>query len=221
METINLEVTQGVYSTAKAAREADRVPIVYYGNGVKNQNFSADYQEFRRAYKKGGRSTIMHLVTENKKEYAALIHDMQYDPVTDQVIHVDMLAIDLNKPIHTQIPLVFTGIAPAVKELSGVLVHNKDKVAIECLPKNLVHEIEVDISSLADFHSSITVGDIIVPETIKILDALDINVVSVSAPRAAVEEEEETVSDEEGEAEEGEKDDKKEEKGEEGGEKKE
>ncbi|PIZ71490.1 50S ribosomal protein L25 [Candidatus Peregrinibacteria bacterium CG_4_10_14_0_2_um_filter_43_11] len=215
MESITLEVTQGVYKTAKEAREAGRVPIVYYGKGIENANFSADYQEFRRAYKKGGKSTIINFIDENKQEFPVLIHEVQYHPVTDEFLHIDVMAVNMDKAIHTEIPLVFFGEAPAIKDLGGVLTHNKDVIAVKCLPKDLVHEIQVDISPLIDFHSSITVGDIKAPQGIEILDVAGINVIGVSAPRA---EEEAVVAPAPAEGEEGEKpaegeaDEKKEEK---------
>jgi large subunit ribosomal protein L25 len=188
METIALDVTEGAYGTSKEARQAGRIPLVYYGKGVENRNFSVDYQDFRRAYNKGGRSTIMTLATENKEEFPILIQDIQYEPISDQMMHVDVMAVDMSKKIRTKIPLVLTGAAPAVKELGGILVQNKNKVEVECLPGDLIHQIEVDIAPLIDFHASITVGDLNVPETIKILDAEDINVATVSAPKEIEEE---------------------------------
>lgn len=220
MEKITLEVTEGIYDTAKAAREADRIPMAYYGKGIENHGFSVDYQDFRRAYEKGGRSTIMYFVNEKGNEFPVLVQDIQYDPMTDKMIHVDVLAIDLTKPIRTSIPLVLTGVAPAVKELSGILVQSKKQVEVECLPNDLVHEINVDITTLIDFNTSLTVGDIQVPDTIKILDAPDINVATVSMPKEEVIEEVAPAGGEEGE-EVAEGEEKKEGEGEESGEAKE
>ena len=188
MEKIILEVTQGVYKTAKDARKAGRVPMIYYGKGVTPVNFSADYQDFRRIFKKAGRSAIVTISNEDKKEFNVLIHEIQYEPISDDMMHVDLIAVDMNKPITTEIPLLFTGISPAVKDLGGVFVQNKNKVQVECLPKDLVREIEVDISSLVDFHSAIAVKDIKAPNGIKVLDNGSINVATVAAPRAEVEE---------------------------------
>jgi large subunit ribosomal protein L25 len=198
MDQITLQVTQSMYPTAKEARVAGRIPMAYYGKGIGNRGFSADYQEFRRAYLRGGKSTILKFVNEKKEEFPVLVHDIQYHPVTDEYLHVDVMAVNMNKSITTEIPLVFVGESPAVKEEGGILMHNKDKVSVECLPSDLVHEIEVDISSLVDFHTSITVGDVKAPDGITITDAPDINVATVAQPRA--EEEPETVP---GEGEEG------------------
>lgn len=210
MEKYEIEVTQGVYKTAKEARQADRIPMIYYGKGVEPVNFSADYQDFRRTYNQAGKSAIITLINEEKKEFPVLVHEIQYDPVSDNMIHIDLMAVDLTKKISTEVPLVFTGVAPAVKEEGGIFVTGKDKVIVECMAKDLVQEIEVDISSLVDFHTSITIGDIKVPEGITILDAEDINIATVSAPR--VEEEPETTT-EEAEGEEAEGEEKKEEEG--------
>lgn len=189
MEKIILDVTEGVYATAKEARQAGRVPMAYYGKGVDNHGFSVDYQDFRRAYNKGGRSTIMYFKNEKGEEFPILVQDIQYEPISDNMLHVDVMAVDLKKPIRTKVPIVLTGTAPAVKELGGILMQNKNNVEVECLPNDLISSIEVDVEPLVDFHASITIGDIKVPDTIKVLDAEDINVATVSAPRAAVEEE--------------------------------
>jgi len=188
MEKIILDVTQGMYATAKDARKAGRIPMIYYGKDVKPVNFSAEYQEFRRVFNKAGRSAIVTITNESKKEFNVLVHEIQYDPVSDQMIHVDLIAVDMNKTITTEIPLVFKGVSPAVKDLGGIFVHNKDKIEVECLPKDLVREIEVDISSLVDFHTAIAIKDIKVPNGIKILDNPNINVATVTASRIEVEE---------------------------------
>lgn len=196
MEAITIEVAQGKYASSKEARRDGQIPMVYYSKDVKPMHFTTEYQDFRRAYKKAGKSTIITLV-EGKEEYAALAHEIQYHPVTDDIIHVDLMAIKKGQKISTEIPLIFIGEAPAVRELSGTFMSNKDVVSIECLPKDLPHEIEVDISSLVDFHVSLTVGDIKVGEEITILDAPEISIATVIAPRA--EEEEPVVAEGEGE----------------------
>ncbi|MDH5596525.1 MAG: 50S ribosomal protein L25 [Candidatus Peregrinibacteria bacterium] len=183
MEAITIEVSKGRFDSAKEARRAGEVPMVYYAKEVEPIQFTANYQDFRRAYRKAGKSTIITLVDETNEEYPVIVHEVQYGPVSDEIIHVDLKAIKKGQKIQTEIPLVFVGESAAVRELGGTLMHSKDKVAIECLPKDLPHEIEVDISPLTDFHASLTVGDIKVSEEIAILDAEDISIATVIAPR--------------------------------------
>jgi large subunit ribosomal protein L25 len=189
MDTITLNVTETSYATAKLARKANRIPVAYYAKGVTNRSFSMDYQEFRKAYDKGGRSTIITFVNEKKEQIPVIVHEIQYDPVSDRVIHVDVKAVDMNKPIRTKIPLRLVGISPAVRDLGGVLVQSKNAIEVECLPKDLIHEVSLDVSSIADFHTSLKIKDIQFPSAIKVLDSLDIAVATAAAPRPTEEEE--------------------------------
>ncbi len=197
MDPITIEVSKGMYATSKEARKNGRIPIVYYSKEIEATNFSADYQEFRRAYNKAGKSSIITLIDENKEEYEAIAHELQYHPVTDDIMHVDLMAIKKGQKMTTEVPIKFIGESIAIREMSGIFMSGKDTVNIECLPKDLPHEIEVDISPLVNFNTSLTVGDIKVGEEITILDAEDINIATVSAPRT---EEEEPVAEGEGEA---------------------
>ena len=109
-------------------------------------HFSVDYQDFRRAYKKAGRSAIITLIDESKNEYQALTHELQYHPVTDDIIHVDMMAIKKGQQIETEVPIVFVGESPAVRELGGILVRNKDQVC-PCAFCESFHEDDPGCSS--------------------------------------------------------------------------
>ena len=189
MDTITLNVTETSYATAKDARKDDRIPVAYYAKGVKNRSFSLKYQEFKKAYDKGGRTTILTFVNEKKEEMPCIVHEIQYHPITDQIIHVDVMAVDMNKKIHTKIPVRLIGISPAVRDLAGILVQSKNAVEVECLPKDLVREFTLDVSAIADFHTSLKIKDIQMPAGIKSLDNVDIAVATVSAPRPTEEEE--------------------------------
>ena len=183
MESIIIQVAEGKYDSSKEARKNGQIPMVYYAKGVEPKHFTTEYQDFRRAYKKAGKSTIITMHDEKGEDYQVLVHEIQYNPVTDEIMHIDLKAIKKGQKITTQVPLVFIGESPAVREDGGIFTSGKDHVEIECLPKDLPHEIEVDISPLIDFHTSLTIADIKVPEGITILDAEDINIASVSAPR--------------------------------------
>ena len=189
MDTISLNVTETSYATAKDARKDDRIPVAYYAKGVKNRSFSLSYQDFQKAYKKGGRTTIMTFVNEKKEEMPCIVHEIQYHPVTDRVIHVDVMAVDMNKKIRTKVPVRLVGISPAVRDLGGILVLSKSAIEIECLPKDLVNEFVLDVSAIADFHTSLKIKDIQMPAGIKSLDNVGISVATVSAPRPTEEEE--------------------------------
>jgi large subunit ribosomal protein L25 len=189
MDTITLNVTETSYATAKDARKDDRIPVAYYAKGVTNRSFSMNYQEFRKAYEKGGRTTIITFVNEKKEEIPCIVHEIQYHPVSDRMIHVDVMAVDMNKKIRTKVPVKLVGISPAVRDLGGILVLSKGAIEIECLPKDLVREFVLDVSAIVDFHTSLKIKDIQMPAGIKSLDNVGISVATVSAPRPTEEEE--------------------------------
>jgi len=195
MDTIVLEAQ--VRDTAvkpNHLRAESRLPAAYYGKGVDNLHIHLDYQDFRRAYEKGGSNTVLDLTLDGKV-LKALVHELQYDPVTDMFTHIDFIAVDMNKEVSTTIPLVFVGTAPAVKELGGTLMENRHEVHVTCLAKDLIHEIEVDLSGLVDFHSALHVSDLVVPDTVTITDEPELTIATVAAPKSAEEIEAEEAAD--------------------------
>lgn len=154
---------------AKAVRQRSRIPAVYYGHGKKNLSLSLDYQTFRKTFDKAGESTVVELSIDGQK-VPVLIYDVQYNPVTDRISHVDFYHVDMEKEVTTKVPVKLVGMAPAVKNLGGILTTHKHEITIRCLPKYLIHSVEVDVSSLEDFHSSIHVKSLKVSPEVKILD---------------------------------------------------
>lgn len=167
----------------KALRGEGLIPAIYYGKGQTNMMLQMPYQVFRKVYAKAGENTIIELGVGGKK-MPVLVHDVQFDAVTDDITHVDFIFVDMNKEVITSVKVIALGIAPAVKNMSGVLDIQKHEIKIKCLPKNLIHSIEVDVTPLVDFHTSVRVKDLKVPSTITILDNAEDTVVTVSPPRA-------------------------------------
>ncbi|PIQ77274.1 50S ribosomal protein L25 [Candidatus Peregrinibacteria bacterium CG11_big_fil_rev_8_21_14_0_20_46_8] len=188
-EDIVLELEQrDLQQKAKRLRSKSRIPAVYYGQGQKNMHLTADYQTFRKLYEKAGSSTVIQLSVDGKK-YPVLVHDVDYDAVTDQIAHIDFKHVDMNKEVTAEIKIEIIGVAPAVKNLGGTLEVNKHSLEIKCLPKDLIHSIQVDVSGLEELNSSIHVQDLKVPSTVEILAEPEETVVKVSVPRQEVEEE--------------------------------
>lgn len=188
METITLEVkSRNADLSANDLRREGAIPCVFYGLKQENKNFAVDYQTFRRVFDKAGGNTVIELDVDGKEKINVLVHDLQYDPVTDKFTHVDFKFVDLNKEVTTDVPLVATGESKAVRELGGTL-QTKDTITVKCIAKIIPHEIEFDITPLEDFHSSIHVKDLKLPEGVEILDDPELSIASVTAPRAEEEE---------------------------------
>lgn len=179
---------------AKVLRRKNLIPAEYYGRNVENMSLQVGYQDFRRLYKKAGSNTVIDLEVEGKGMKNVLIHNVEVHPVTDQYIHIEFINVRMDQEVNTNIPVRLEGTAPAVKELGGTLIQNLDEVEVTCLPKDLVHEIVVNIESLVDFNSSITVADLKVPAGITIVNEPDASIAYVTQPQ------EEEVAPVEGEA---------------------
>jgi large subunit ribosomal protein L25 len=164
------------------------IPAVVYGVRVENTMISVSTAPFEKILKIAGESSTILLEIqgdEAKKELSTkidvLIHDMQVDPVKGFPIHIDFLAIDMNKPVEVTIPIEFTGVAPAEKEGFGNLVKVMHEIEIEALPKDLPHNVVVDISKLLVLDAQIHVKDIVLPKGVKMITDLD-EVVVLIAP---------------------------------------
>lgn len=185
-----LEVTPRERSEKAAhIRKDGWIPAELYGNGVDNTSLKVEYQTFRKLYRKAGENTVLELhIGEGKKKANVLVHHLDLDPVTDQIAHIDFINVKMDEEVHTHIPLKFVGTAPAVKDHGGVFNAISHEVEVKCLPKDLVHEIEVDITSLVELGSSIHYSDLAMPKGMTMLNTPEAAVAMVMAPKVEVEE---------------------------------
>lgn len=181
----------------KTIRAQGVTPGVLYGHGIENIMLSIPTKTLEKVYKQAGESTLLDLTVDGKDQRKVIIQDVQYDNVRGNIIHIDLHEVKMTEKLTTEIPLKFIGESKAVKESGGVFVANMDHLKVECLPGDLVHEIEVDISVLVDFESAVHIKDIKVPKGIELLDNADEVVAVVAPPRA---EEETPAAPAEGEA---------------------
>jgi len=189
MDKITLEAqTRDTAIKAKDLFAKGFVPANFYGKSVENQEFQVEYQALKKAYKQAGGNTIIELKVDGKKILNVLVHDVQYDPLTDVLRHVDFINVRMDQEIHAEIPIKFVGISLAVKDEGGTLTSNIDTIKVKCLPKDLVHVLEVSIEPLVNFHTSIRVKDVIIPNGITVLTSPDEVVATVVRPHEEKEE---------------------------------
>ncbi len=163
-------------------RKAGKIPAVLYGPKEKTVAITLDRAAFEKVWRAAGETTIIDLegVGETKE---ALIHQVDLHPVTDIPQHADFYVVEKGKKVQIDVPLVFVGEAPAVKNLGGTLMKSMYEIKVEALPKELPHEIEVDISKLVTFEDQIAIKDITVPNTVTVLANPDDTVASVAEPK--------------------------------------
>jgi large subunit ribosomal protein L25 len=166
----------------KALRATGVIPAVMYGHGFDSIALQLDEKQFIKVYNEAGTSSIVRLTIDGEI-FDTLIHEVDYDPVTDIPAHVDFLRIKKGEKITTEVPLEFVGECSVVKEMGGMLLTELDAIEIRCLPHDLISHIDVDVSVIKDFNEPLHVRDLKVPSTIEILTDLDIVVVTVAPPK--------------------------------------
>ncbi|MEI8061208.1 MAG: 50S ribosomal protein L25 [Candidatus Berkelbacteria bacterium] len=169
---------------AKFVRNEKKIPAVVYGNEFKNSSIAVDAKVFNKVFSEAGESALINLKIDVEPKVKVLVHDIQRNAVTGDIIHIDFYKVNMKEKIKTAIPIVEIGEAPAVIDLEGALINNRDEVEVECLPGDLIPEIEVDISVLKTFDDVIKVSDLKVPAGIEILDDMEEVVFLIQPPRS-------------------------------------
>jgi large subunit ribosomal protein L25 len=189
----------------RALKTRKQTPGVIYGGKFKNTVITINSKELRDLFHGAGHANLVDVKIEGEeKPVKAIIHDLQFNPVTDEITHIDFYAIDMNKKITTTVPLRFVGESEAIKTLGGMLITTKTELEIRCLPGDLIPFIEADISKLVELNDAIKVKDLNVPGSIEILAGEEATIAHAEEPRVQVIEEEVTPAEgEEAEGEEG------------------
>lgn len=170
-----------------AIRTGGMVPAVFYGAGKSTTHISVNQKEFDKVFKEAGESSTVSLTLGGEK-VDALIHEVQFDPLKGIPLHVDFLVVDMNKPIEVSIALEFVGVSPAVKSSLGTLVKVMHELGIKALPKDIPHNIEVDLSKLAELNDQVLVSDLKLPAGVTATAGPEEVVASLSAQVEEVEE---------------------------------
>lgn len=175
---------------AKDLLQSGLVPGIVYGHGIENVAVQIAKKEFSKIFAEAGESSLLDLKIDGKDFGNVIIHDYQCDPLTGEVIHFDLHKVRMDEKITAHIEIVMVGESPAVKDFGGVLVVGHDSIEIKCLPKDLVHEIELDLSILKNIDDMVRVKDLKISDSIEVLSEEEDVLVSVEPPRSEAEMEE-------------------------------
>jgi large subunit ribosomal protein L25 len=158
---LTLEPREALGKANKRLRRDGIVPGVVYGKGEPSTNVQVDTKAFETLYRAAGRTSVVQLTLPGANAASsAFIKSVQRHPLSGQPLHVDYLIVNLTVEMEVDIPLVFTGEAPAVEETGGTLLHNLSSVRVKALPNNIPHEISVDVSTLVSLDVAIHVRDL-------------------------------------------------------------
>ena len=197
-EKLNVDIRkeQGT-SAARRTRLQNKVPAVVYHSGVEATPLSVDKISLNKALRTG--QMIFEVNVEDKDQFV-LVKEIQYHPVTDEIIHIDFQKVKEDEKISLEVAVRSSGEAQGVK-LGGLLVQMLNSVTIKCRPAEIPEFLEIDVTDM-EMNTNLFVRDITLPTDVEMLTADDIAVVSVQEPKEEKEEEvvDETESEEADEA---------------------
>lgn len=190
---MNLKV-QNREVTGKKVRFLRReglIPVVVYGKSLSEPlHLTCDRIEFIKLYKKIGVSTPLTLKGDGV-EQMVLINDMQLDPVSDMLLHVDFIAIKKGEKVSTEVAVILDGEAPIEKTGEYAIQLLKDTINIEAIPSKLPKEIIVDISKIENADTVIHISDLTLADGVELQEDAEQALVTVSKLGGGATEEEE------------------------------
>ena len=175
-------------SKARSLRRDGMVPGIYYFRGEQNVNLQIEKKKLYHAMSSG--QHVFEVEMNGATQYVT-IKGIQYHPVTDEVLHIDLMQVNMTEKMKFTIPISLEGEAEGVKE-GGVLSQILTSIEVNCLPTSVPDNILVDISDM-ELNSNMTVGDIVdIPKDVEILSEFESTIVTLNPPK----EEEEPVVEE-------------------------
>jgi large subunit ribosomal protein L25 len=187
-EVVTARPREGKFNknAARRVRFAGKIPAVLYGSGHEPVAIEVDPKQISRIlFSETGHNTIFDVEVSGQPTAKAMIVDWQREPIKDQLIHIDLKRIALDKTLRVSVRVKLLGIAAGVKNSGGILDQVLREVEIECLPADIPSNIGVDVSKLELFQS-LRVSDLPHSEKIKYLNAEDATVAHVVSIREEV-----------------------------------
>ena len=170
-------------SAARRTRLQNKVPAVVYHSGIEAIPLSVDKTSLNKALRTG--QMIFEVDVEDKNQFV-LVKEIQYHPVTDEIIHIDFQKVKEDEKISLEVAVRSSGEAQGVK-LGGLLVQMLNSVTIKCKPAEIPEFLEIDVTDM-EMNTNLFVKDITLPTDVEMLTAEDIAVVSVQEPKQEKEE---------------------------------
>jgi large subunit ribosomal protein L25 len=187
-------------AASRRLRGTGKVPVVLYGRGAEPAPLTVDWRDLRAALTTDKGLNALITVSVDGTETKAIVKEMQRHPVRRDVLHVDFLAVDVDKPIATDVPIVLEGEPLKVLREQGVVEQALNAIVVHAKPDAIPGHLSIDVSDLEIGHT-ITVADLVLPEGVTTDADPEETIVTAKLTSLALAEEEEG---EEGEGEEGE-----------------
>ncbi len=175
-------------------RKNGLIPAILYGHGEETINISIPEKEFcHLLQKEKGENIIIGIELPGDKIKKTIIKEIQRNPVTSRILHVDFQHLIMTEKVHMQVPIILTGTPEGIKS-GGVLEHLLRKINVRCLPKDIPPHIEVEVSELK-LGDSVHISDLSV-ENVEILEEPTETITTILIPKIVKEEVKEEVVEE-------------------------
>lgn len=172
--------------SSRRLRRSELVPAIVYGGGRDSVSIQVPRRALLELFKKAGTEHAVFLLklAGSGKERHCMVREVETDPVTRQVVHVDFQRIDLKSKVRVEVSIELIGVPDGVKNEGGVLDFVTRQVEVECLPAEIPHHLELDVSGL-HVGQHATAEDLRVPEGVELQVEGDRVIAGVSAARKA------------------------------------
>jgi len=202
MEKLNLNVTNRTITgkKVKTLRNQGLIPMNMFGYGSDSQALQCDLPQLNKVLPVAGTNIPISInidgETEGDSATICFVRDLQWDPISDKLLHVDLYRVDTSRAVTIEVPITLIGTSDAIINMGGTLIQPVSSVTVQGLPLNIPTEFVLDITVLDGFDKSILISDLDTDDSISLMNSEDQMLARVLPPRI---EEEPTVEDEEGE----------------------
>jgi len=172
-------------NAARRTRVAGQIPAVVYGSGGESVAVAVSPKEINRIlHSKTGHNTIFDVQVQGGEKTPVMIVDWLNEPVKGNLLHIDMLRIDLTKRLHVKVPVHTTGDPVGVKIQGGLLEAVTREIEIECLPDDIPESFTLDVSNLS-IGDNLRASGVAIPENMKLFSPPDTVICHVVAIRTS------------------------------------
>ncbi|NGP45802.1 50S ribosomal protein L25/general stress protein Ctc [Bacillaceae bacterium SIJ1] len=170
----------GQKSIITTLRNEGFFPAVVYGYNMENTSVAVSYAEFVKTIREAGRTGVLDLAIEDGKNVQVMLHDIELDPLKDQVVHADFIAVDMKADVEVEVPVVLDGEAKGAKE-GGVVQHLEHNLLVRAKPADVPESIHIAISEL-EINDSINVGELTADGNYEILTDPETTILTIQPP---------------------------------------
>ena len=205
LQSVKLSARTLIGKKVNRLRRQGIVPVHVYGTNAEPVSAQVEDRILMRLLPAVGSNVPVSVEIEGQDGAdICFVREVQYHPVTENVLHVDFLRVDVSQTVSAEVPIILEGTAPGISQMGGVLLQNFQTLRVEALPMEMPAAFRIDISGLVDFEVTIQVGQVETSDNVTILNDPSALVVRVTAPRIEAVEAEEVEGEEGLEGEEGE-----------------